>query len=226
MTAASIAVVACSDDGDDADVVGIALSSSPTDGIATFYDADGSGNCGFDKSPGDLDVVALDLPEYNHSISCGACLEVTGPKGTITVRVVDSCPGCSDTGANLDLSASAFAKVDEPKKGRISITYAVVPCPVTGNIQYHFKDGSSKYWTAIQLRNYRVAVAGLEYKKGDAWVAMSRSSYNYFIASKGVGDQPDGLSLRVTSVDGQTLEDTLPGQIQANKTFTGKAQFE
>src|SRR4051794_36519733 len=103
MTAASIAVVACSDDPDDTGVVGVALSSDPTDGIATFYSADGSGNCGFDKSPDDLDVVALDFAHYNHAIACGACLEVTGPKGTVTVRVVDSCPDCADTGANLDL---------------------------------------------------------------------------------------------------------------------------
>jgi hypothetical protein len=30
----------------------------------------------------------------------------------------------------------------------------------------------------------------------------------------------------VTSVDGQTLEDTLPGQIPANKTVSGKGQFD
>jgi expansin (peptidoglycan-binding protein) len=200
MAALSIAVVACGSDDDAAtsstkdlkSAKGKSLSSFPADGVATFYNADGGGNCGFDKTPNDLDVAAMDLPEYNGSAACGACLEVTGPKGKISVRVVDSCPGCEGNGVNLDLSASAFAKLAEPKKGRIDITYAAVPCDVSGNVQYHFKDGSSKYWTAIQVRNHKVAIAKLEYKKGSSWVEIERLDYNYFVADKGVGDQPMG----------------------------------
>lgn len=235
VTALSIAAIACGDDEGDTGTSstkqlkagqGKSLSSFPTAGVATFYDANGGGNCSFDPSPNDLDVAAMDLPEYNGSQACGSCLEVKGPKGTIKVRVVDSCPGCEDKGVNLDLSASAFAKLAEPKKGRIDITYAAVPCSVTGNLAYHFKEGSSKYWTAIQVRNHRVAVTKLEYKKGSEWVPLERLDYNYFVAKSGVGDQPKGLSLRVTSIDGQTLEDSLPGQIQANKTVSGKSQFD
>lgn len=234
VAALAIAAVACSDDAEDATSstkqlkagTGKSLSSFPTSGVATFYDADGSGNCSFEATPDDLDVAAMDLPEYNGSQACGSCLEVTGPKGKVKVRVVDSCPGCEDHGVNLDLSASAFAKIAEPKKGRIDITYAAAPCDVKGNIEYHFKDGSSKYWTAIQLRNHKVAVTKLEYQKGSKWLELERADYNYFVAESGVGDQPDGLTLRVTSIDGQTLEDTLPGPIQANKTVRGKSQFE
>ena len=63
---------------------------------------------------------------------------------------------------NLDLSESAFAKIADPKDGRISISYELVSCKVTGNIAYHFKDGSSKFWTAIQVRNHRVPISKLE----------------------------------------------------------------
>lgn len=235
VTALSIALIACGDDtstDDDTSSTkqlkageGSELSSFPTNGVATFYDATGGGNCGFDKTPNDLDVAAMDMPEYNGSQACGSCVQVKGPKGTIKVRVVDSCPGCEAHGVNLDLSASAFAKIAEPKAGRIDITYAAVPCSVSGNLEYHFKDGSSKYWTAIQIRNHKVGVTKLEYKKGDAWVNVERLDYNYFVANKGVGDQPDGLKVRVTSIDGQTVEDTLPGTIKGNTTVDGKAQF-
>ncbi len=201
------------------------LSASITEGIATFYDADGAGNCSFEKSPGDLDVVALALPEYNDSAACGACLEVSGPKGDVTVRVVDSCPGCEGSGVSLALSAQAFAKIAEPKQGRVQVTYRLVSCATAGNVAYHFKEGSSKYWTAIQVRNHRVPIKSVEYRKDGAWVAMNREDYNYFVESKGVGDQPSGLSLRVTAIDGQTIEDTIAGSVQAEKTVTGTKQF-
>jgi len=196
------------------------------EGIATFYDADGSGNCSFDKSPGDLDVVALAMPEYDDSTACGACLQVTGPKGDVVVRVTDSCPGCEGSGVNLDLSAQAFAKIAEPKDGRVKVSYRMVSCAMPGNVAYHFKDGSSKWWTAIQVRNHRVPIKSVEYRKGGAWATMKREDYNYFVESSGVGDQPAGLALRVTSTDGQVIEDTLPGEIQAERTITGTKQFE
>ncbi|MBX3258461.1 MAG: hypothetical protein KF782_02005 [Labilithrix sp.] len=204
---------------------GRTLASSPKDGVATFYDADGSGNCSFDASPGDLDVTAMAMPEYDASASCGACLLVKGPKGEVTVRVTDSCPGCEGNGINLDLSAQAFAKIADPKDGRIDVTYELVSCATSGNVAYRFKDGSSKWWTAIQVQNHRVPVAKLEYRKDGAWVAMSRESYNYFVEANGVGDQPGGLTLRVTAADSQVIEETLAGGVEAEKIVRGTKQF-
>lgn len=199
-------------------------SSEPKQGIATYYAATGDGNCSFGPSPDALDVTALNFPEYAGSAACGTCIKVTGPKGEVTVRVVDSCPECEEH--HLDLSKEAFAKIAEIKAGRVDITYQAVSCNVTGNVQYVFKDGSSKWWTAIQLRNHRLPIAKLEYKKDDGWVSMTRADYNYFLAEDGVGDQPKGLRVRVTAVDGQTLEDTLPGTITPEAVTTGAAQFE
>ncbi|MBX3203611.1 MAG: hypothetical protein KF764_01020 [Labilithrix sp.] len=165
------------------------------------------------------------MPEYAASASCGACLLVKGPKGEVTVRVTDSCPGCEGSGINLDLSAQAFAKIAEPKEGRVAVTYQLVSCATSGNIAYRFKDGSSKWWTAIQIRNHRVPIAKVEYRKDGAWIAMSRESYNYFVEASGVGDQPGGLELRVTGIDGQVLEDKLAGGVEADKTVSGTKQF-
>lgn len=202
------------------------LTSIVSDGIATFYRADGSGNCSFDKTPKDLDVAALSMPEYANSATCGACVRVSGPKGTVTVRVVDSCPPCAKNGVNIDLSASAFAKIAEPSEGRVPIKYSQVSCSVAGTVSYHFKDGSSQYWTAIQVRNHRIPVSKLEYKRGSSFVEMKRESYNYFVEDKGVGDASNGLTLRVTAIDGQSFEDTLAGAIPSNKTVAGQHQFD
>ncbi|AKU95245.1 extracellular endoglucanase precursor [Labilithrix luteola] len=198
--------------------------SGPRQGIATYYAATGDGNCSFGPSPNAMDVTALNFPEYAGSAACGTCIKVTGPKGEVTVRVVDSCPECEEH--HLDLSKEAFGKIAELKAGRIDITYQAVSCNVTGNVQYVFKDGSSKWWTAIQVRNHKLPIAKLEYQKGDGWTAMKRADYNYFLEEGGVGDQPSGLHVRVTSVDGQTLEDTLPGTITPEAVTTGGAQFE
>lgn len=214
-----------SDDSSSATTTSRTISDSPTKGVATFYDADGSGNCGFDATPKDLDVVALDRNLYAKSAMCGGCLKVTGPKGDVTVRIVDSCPECAETGANLDLSAEAFAKIAEPKQGKISISYELVSCAVSGNLAYHFKDGSSQWWTAIQIRNSKVPVSKVEYQSGSGWVEMKRQDYNYFIAEKGVG-ATKSLVVRVTSSDDQVIEDTIAGGPVSNKTISGAKQFE
>jgi expansin len=227
VSAVVLGLVACAADASD-DGSGLEshpLSTDPRDGIATFYDADGSGNCGFDRTS-DLDVVAMAMPEYGASAACGACLRVTGPKGKIVVRVVDSCPPCAKSDVNLDLSASAFAKIAEPKEGRIPIRYQLVSCASPGSLAYHFKDGSSKYWTAIQVRNHRVPIASVAYERGGSFVPMKRESYNYFVEAKGVGDQPNGLTLRLTATDGQVVEETLAGGVRDDETVNGTTQFE
>jgi expansin len=105
----------------------------------------------------------------------------------------------------------------------VSVRWRMVPCDVQGPVRYHFKDGSSQYWTAIQVRNHRVPVARLEYSKNGTWVNVTRESYNYFVEPSGMGTGP--LKLRVTSSDGQVLEDTLP-TIASDQTFDGAAQFK
>jgi expansin (peptidoglycan-binding protein) len=191
------------------------------DGLITFYAATGAGNCGFDASPNDLDVAAINIGQYQKSAVCGACAEVEGPLGKVRVRIVDSCPDCPDKG-HLDLSRSAFAKIANPVDGRVKVRWRMVACNTPGPIRYHFKDGSNPWWTAIQVRNHLLPVTKLEAWKNGAWVAMPREDYNYFVESKGLGS--GGLKLRVTAMDGQTLEDALPG-VGDNKTFDGKAQF-
>jgi expansin (peptidoglycan-binding protein) len=202
---------------------GQTYSTEKQTGIATYYDADGSGNCSFPATPADLDVAAFNTEEYAGSATCGACVHVKGARGQVTVRIVDRCPECQK--GHLDLSREAFAKIDEPQKGRVPIEYQIVPCSTEGNVSYHVKDGASKWWTALQVRNHKLPIATMEYERGGSFVAMKRESYNYFVEASGVGDQPGGLKVRITSVDGQSLVDTLPGTIQENVVLPGSVQF-
>lgn len=192
-------------------------------GEATYYAATGEGNCSFDKSPQDLMVAALNLTDYAGSSSCGACIEATGPTGVVTVRVVDSCPGCKK--GDVDLSRQAFEKIAAIEKGRVPIRWRIVACPVAGPVSYRIKEGSSKFYTALQVRNHKLPIAKLEYEKAGAFVDIPRKTYNYFVVEKGVGDQPSGLKLRVTASTGATLIDTLPGTITPAAVHVGAAQF-
>ena len=194
--------------------------SQPQHGVATFYAADGTGACSFDASPSDLDVAAMNAPEFAGSAVCGECVRVAGPKGEVTVRIVDLCPEC--VAGQLDLSQGAFAKIADVSAGRVPITWTVVACNVAGAVAYRFKEGSSQYWTAIQVRNHRLPIAKLEWKKNGAYAAIPRESYDYFVVSGGVGT--GAITLRVTASDGQTLEDTLPS-VQAGVVVPGASQF-
>ena len=190
------------------------------DGVATYYDATGAGACSFDPTPGDLDVAAMNAPEFAGSAVCGECVAVTGPRGSVTVRIVDLCPEC--LAGHLDLSAEAFAKIAVPADGRVAIRWQATPCAVPGNVAYHFKEGSNPYWTALQVRNHRLPIAKLEIDQGGAFVEVSRASYNYFVDPAGTGS--GAIHVRITAVDGQTLEDTLP-PVAPDVTVEGSAQL-
>ena len=141
-------------------------------GEATYYAADGSGNCSFDAGP-DVLIAAMNDADYADSAACGACVEVVGPDATIIVRIVDRCPGCPQ--GDIDLGESAFTKIAAKELGRVPITWQYVPCPVEGALVYRFKEGSSQYWTAVQVRNHRNAIASFEYREGGgAWQPVTR----------------------------------------------------
>lgn len=191
-------------------------------GIATYYNATGDGACTFGVSPQDLMVAALNAPEYNNAAFCGAYVSVTGPKGTVVVRIVDLCPECK--AGHLDLSQEAFAKIADLPQGLVPITWQVISPDLAGPIAYHFKDGSNQWWTAVQIRNHRNPIAKLEYRDGNGqWVPVPRTSYNYFVQTDpGMGLGP--FAFRVTDIYGNILSDSGIPHIE-NGTINGAAQF-
>ncbi len=190
-------------------------------GDGTYYAATGAGNCSFDATPDNLDVAAMNAPDYASAAWCGGCVEVTGPKGTVTVRIVDQCPECLK--GSLDLSMEAFAKLADVSAGRVPITWHEVACNVSGPIAYHHKDGTSQYYTAIQIRNHRYPIAKLESKDAmGTWHAIPRKDYNFFVPDAALGPGP--YALRVTDTRGQVVEDdAVP--LMTDATVAGATQF-
>lgn len=181
-------------------------------GVATYYDATGTGSCSFDAAPPpgraaassvDRMVAAVNADDYDHAALCGACLAVAGPTGDVVVRVVDRCPGCRR--GDLDLGRDAFAAIAPLSAGRTKVAWRVVACPVTGPIAYRVKPGSNPSWTAFQIRNHRYPIARLEVRDAaGAYRAIARGDDNYFVGH-GLGAGP--YALRVTDRHGHALDD-------------------
>lgn len=190
-------------------------------GEATYYQATGKGNCSFDASD-DLMVVAINTKDYATAALCGTHIAVNGPDGTVIVRVVDRCPGCKQGG--LDLSRQAFERISTLDKGRVPVTWKVVEGPVSGPVAYHYMDGTTRYWAAIQVRNHRWPVGSLEImpKGATEWRPVERRAYNYFVLPKPIA--AGALRVRVTAVTGEALQDELP-EPTGGLLIQGHAQF-
>jgi expansin (peptidoglycan-binding protein) len=178
-----------------------------TAGVATYYNADGSGACMFDPST-DLMVTAVAAPDWAGSAQCGRCLEVVGPEAQAVVRVVDQCPECPS--GHLDLSAEAFDLIADPLLGAVPISFRPVPCPVIGNVAIKQNDGANQWWFAVQIRNHRYAIASVELRQAGStsWQTMARQDYNYFLLTSGSGILFP-VTLRVTDMYQHQLVETV-----------------
>ncbi|KAF2847296.1 carbohydrate-binding module family 63 protein [Plenodomus tracheiphilus IPT5] len=195
-------------------------------GEATFYGGNVSGGmCSFTgyTIPSGIYGTALSDSNWSGAGNCGVCVSVTGPNGNkITAMVVDQCPGCGPN--HLDLFPDAFAKLDNPNKGVIPVSWDVVPCGITTPIVLKNKEGTSKYWFSMQVMNSNVPVAKLEVSidGGASWKATTRKEYNFFENPAGFGK--DSVDVKVTSTSGKSI--VVKGvSIAAQSTKTAGSNF-
>jgi expansin (peptidoglycan-binding protein) len=192
-------------------------ATSAKSGQATYYDlAGGTGNCSF-KAPADDLFVALGPDQYSSAAACGTYLDVTGPKGSVRVKVIDKCPECA-TG-HLDLSRTAFKKIGTESAGIIPITYRTVVNPsVPAAISVRIKEGSSQYWFAALFDNHANQLASVTVGGRSA----HRTDYNYWLIDGGAGSGP--FTIKLTDVNGRVA--TLTGiTLSPEKTQQTSVRF-
>ncbi|MGI5519349.1 expansin EXLX1 family cellulose-binding protein [Micromonospora sp. CA-259024] len=171
-------------------------------GKASFYDAGRSGGtCSFPSPPADRLYVALGKVEYAKAAACGSYLDVSGPKGTVRVLVMDQCGGC--TPGKIDLSDEAFARIADRAQGIVPVTYrAVVNPPLDGGLTFRIKGGASQWWFAVQVGNHGTPLRSVEAKgPGGGFRKAARQNDNYWTVEGGLGPGP--YSIRVTDVYGR-----------------------
>ncbi|KAF8880754.1 riboflavine-aldehyde-forming enzyme [Infundibulicybe gibba] len=91
-------------------------------GEATFF-APGLGACGQRNTGNDL-IVALNSAQYGNGGNCNKNIRVNYKGKSVTVKVVDKCPGCGING--IDLSPAAFDRLEKRSVGRIQVDWNFV----------------------------------------------------------------------------------------------------
>jgi expansin len=186
---------------------------------ATYYSTRGMGNCSYPSPPADGLYVALSTPEYAKAARCGGYLEVSGPDGSVRVKVVDRCPGCA--AGHIDLSETAFARLAPLSAGRIDVTYThMADPPLPGPLSIEVKPGSSRYWLGLLADNTGNPLASVQLRTSSGWRSLRRGSDNYWTAS---GAGPGPFTVRLTDTRGHQVTvrgiTLRPGAVQATGTW-------
>jgi hypothetical protein len=139
---------------------------------------------------------------------CDVCAELTANGNTLVAHVVtygqETGPNDIDVSPEIDSALNGAA-------GR-TVTWRFITCPTTAPIYYTFdgREWSNTWFFRVWVRNARVPVATVEYRVGSgAWATADWQTDGAWQASS--VDFSGGFSLRVTSVDNQSLADAIPG---------------
>ena len=188
-------------------------------GDATAYGSStNGGNCLFPKKEfyKDMMYAAINRQQYFDDLGCGMCgvaVLTKNPVKPIRFRILDQCPECAH--GSLDFSDKAYYELTGQSPGRVSVTWAIIPCDVDINeypalvephsdIKFQFKTGSTQWWFQVQIFNTRYPVAAVEVKVNGSFVQLSREQHNYW--TKGglmLGNGP--YTFRVTLADSSVI---------------------
>lgn len=152
--------------------------------------------------------MTLDSLTASEGQLCDVCAELSANGQTLIAHVVTF--GQETGPTDMDVSLEVDDKL-QGSTGR-SLTWRFVSCPITAPIQYTFdgRQWSNTWFFRVWVRNARVPVSKLEYRVGTGnWMPATWQSDGAFQASG--SDFSSGFSLRVTSIDRQSIEDAIPG---------------
>ena len=194
-------------------------------GEGTFYGGGyEGGHAMLDPVSRDYWIVAMNHYDYNEAQLAGAYIEVTGELGTIKMLVTDELP--EGKKGDLDLYTDAFPLIAPVEKGRVPVSWKIIPLDTAEDapISFKYKEGSTEYWCGVQVRNHRYPITKLEYLNSDGeFVEIKRRPYNYF-ESRDMGKGP--FTFRITDIYGQVVVDRdIPLSYDDTEIIPGHVQF-
>lgn len=194
-------------------------------GDGTYYGGGYEGGCAMlDPVSRDYWIVAMNLADYNNAQLAGAYLEVTGELGTINMLVTDLLP--EGKKGDLDLYVDAFPLIAPVEKGRVPVSWKIIPLDTAENapVSYKYKEGTTEFWCGVQVRNHRYPITKLEYlDKSGQFKEIERRQYNYF-ESMDMGTGP--FTFRITDIYGQVIiDENIPLSYDDNEIIPGHVQF-
>lgn len=194
-------------------------------GEGTYYDGGYVGGCAMlDPVSRDYWIVAMNTADYNDAQLAGAYLEVTGELGTINMLVTDLLP--EGKKGDLDLYIDAFPLIAPAIKGRVPVSWKIIPLDTAENapVSYKYKEGTTEFWCGIQVRNHRYPITRLEYlDENGEFQEINRRPYNYFESDK-MGKGP--FTFRITDIYGQMIiDENIPLSYDDTEIIQGHVQF-
>ncbi|ETM32339.1 hypothetical protein L914_20239, partial [Phytophthora nicotianae] len=185
------------------------------------------GNCNFMNWPeaAVTKYAALNAEQWEETMNCGRCAEVSCTDASCSgqseiVYIMDQCPGCAY--GDLDLSPDVFESITGQSYTKLSIEWKFVDCPISNNVQYCLKTGSSEFWVAVQPANCVSGVQSLSINGQET--SVIDSAYYFLIDGSGesVADL-NSISISIKGVNGEVLEETL--SLSADECTEGSKQF-
>lgn len=183
-----------------------------------------------------LTGVALSSKNFGHADWCGACAEIVSRSGKrVRVQIVDQCTGCKELsldvpsgpdtpGSMLEDANFQGAYLCSGYDGSIPIAWHIVPCEAEGGVRIQYIEGFNAFTPAIRLSNYRLNIVQLEEQSGGEWKTLPRMDDNKYFLTPRPNDNPIPIVLRMTAIDGSTINVTFPA-FEPGKFYETKAQF-
>ena len=164
--------------------------------------------------------MALPPAYYASAAACGGYLEVTGPHGSVRVKVIDQCPDCA--AGHIDLSETAFAALAPLSAGLISVSYSSLADPLLpGPVSVEVKQGSSQYWLALLADNTGNPLAAVQVRTPSGWLSPGTGQLRLLDRLLGAGAGP--FTVRLTDIEGHQVTvagiTLSPGTVQSTGTW-------
>jgi len=168
--------------------------------------------------PGDL------RGQWDGGRICGQCAKVetrtaSGWKSTV-VRIVDKCP---DGNCGIDLGGAPATDLMASQAGRYSGRWTFITCPAfvdglsDGPLSLHVKEGSSKWWSLVQIRNPIAAVVSIVARGSGAmsdsvWsFPWATEAENFFKVPTSMLSDTGAVSLEIRYRDGSISRSVVHG---------------
>jgi endoglucanase len=171
--------------------------------------------------------VAVDPRTFDGSNACGGCVRIETAAAALEAPVVDLGASLAPVAQQPTLLVSQPALSRLLPSGEIfastGVSWRFVSCSMAPpTMTFTLQLGSNPSYSAVLIQNHRNRISHVEYRSGNVYVPLVRSTYNYWVSSSGMGAGP--FTLRITDVLSQSVEQAgVP--LAPGVPFVGNVQF-